>query len=219
MRTGPAKACSLLAALLLSGAARADARSQAKRHFRQGMQLIAADQIERGIAELKRAYAIKPHPFVLYDIAKAYIDLGNIPEALNYFRRYVASDPSDKDQVTKVMARLQAAIAAQASPPPASAAENAGVVQKMLKELQALPVQQQAEVARAALAKIAEKKAALAAGGSARGASASDEEMFEPETITASTRATAKEIAGELSPDAKKSSEEMFEEQVITPGR
>jgi len=45
---------------------------------------IAAGQVERGIAELKQAYAIKPHPDVLYDIAKAYVDLGNIPEALNY---------------------------------------------------------------------------------------------------------------------------------------
>jgi len=43
------------------------------------MSLIAAGQVERGIAELKQAYAIKPHPDVLYDIAKAYVDLGKSP--------------------------------------------------------------------------------------------------------------------------------------------
>src|SRR5204862_281468 len=80
----------------------ADSRADAKRHFREGMSLIAAGQVERGIAELKQAYAIKPHPDVLYDIAKAYVDLGNIPEALNYFRQYVATDPIDKDQVLSV---------------------------------------------------------------------------------------------------------------------
>src|SRR5690348_11838001 len=107
----------LFAVLLVSGAARADTRADAKRHFREGMALIAAGQVERGIAELKQAYAIKPHPDVLYDIAKAYVDLGKIPDALNYFKQYVATDPEDKDQVTSVMNRLQAAIAGGAGQP------------------------------------------------------------------------------------------------------
>src|SRR3954447_5183000 len=95
---------------LVSAPALADARADAKRHFREGMSLIAGGQVERGIAELQQAYAIKPHPDVLYDIAKAYVDLGNIPEALVYFRQYVATDPEDKEQVLSVMQRLQAAI-------------------------------------------------------------------------------------------------------------
>src|SRR5437870_10179715 len=112
------KSSALIAALLVAAPALADARADAKRHFREGMSLIAAGQLERGIAELKQAYAIKPHPDVLYDIAKAYVDLGNIPEALAYFRQYVATDPEDKEQVAKVMSRLQAAISAAPTPPP-----------------------------------------------------------------------------------------------------
>src|SRR5437870_7424263 len=112
------KSSALIAALLVAAPALADARADAKRHFREGMSLIAAGRIERGIAELKQAYAIKPHPDVLYDIAKAYVDLGNISEALNYFRHYVATDPADKEQVMSVMQRLQAAIAPAAPPPP-----------------------------------------------------------------------------------------------------
>src|SRR5438874_5034331 len=107
------KRAPVLLLLLLAPAAFADARADAKRHFREGMQLIAAGQVERGIAELKQAYAIKPHPDVLYDIAKAYVDLGNIDEALLYFKQYVANDPEDKEQVLRVMARLQSAIAKQ----------------------------------------------------------------------------------------------------------
>src|SRR5213596_3303711 len=117
LRGAKRRACALAAILLLPAAALADARADAKRHFREGMSLIAAGQLERGIAELKQAYAIKPHPDVLYDIAKAYVDLGNIPEALNYFRQYVATDPEDKDQVSSVMNRLQAAIAGGAGQP------------------------------------------------------------------------------------------------------
>src|SRR5512141_954700 len=135
----------LLLAGLVASPALADARADAKRHFREGMSLIAAGQIEQGIAELKQAYAIKPHPDVLYDIAKAYVDLGRIPDALNYFRQYVATDPVDKEQVLSVMQRLQAAIGAPApapAPPPAQAAAAAAPppvdVDKLIAQLQAL---------------------------------------------------------------------------------
>src|SRR5437764_976156 len=129
------KVPALLAAVLLSGAALADSRADAKRHFREGMSLIAAGQTERGIAELKQAYAIKPHPDVLYDIAKAYVDLGNIDEALGYFRQYVATDPEDKDQVLRVMPPLQPALAKAAPPPPQQPPQNIDV-QKLLAQLQ-----------------------------------------------------------------------------------
>src|SRR5437899_2275732 len=49
----------ILLAVLLAPPALADARSDAKRHFREGMSLIGAGQIERGIGELKQAVAIK----------------------------------------------------------------------------------------------------------------------------------------------------------------
>src|SRR6267378_748845 len=118
----------LLLAALVAPAALADSRADAKRHFREGMSMIAAGQVERGIAELKQAYAIKPHPDVLYDIAKAEVDLGNIPEAISYFKQYLATDPEDKDQVQNVVSRLQTAIsaapaqAAQATAAPATGA-------------------------------------------------------------------------------------------------
>src|SRR5258707_1542282 len=115
-------ACALLLSLFAAPAARADARSEAKRRFREGMALIAAGQVERGIAELKQAYAIKPHPALLYNIARAYVDLGKIPDALDYFQRYVATDPDDRAQVEAVMARLSRALVARAPPPQPPAA-------------------------------------------------------------------------------------------------
>src|SRR5438477_9122985 len=144
LRGAKRRACVLAAVLLLPAAALADARADAKRHFRDGMSLIANGQVERGIAELKQAYAIKPHPDVLYDIGKAYVDLGNIDEALGYFKQYVATDPEDKDQVLRVMQRLQQAIAkAPTTPMPAQPAAPAATgqpldAQKLLAQLQAL---------------------------------------------------------------------------------
>src|SRR5712691_5995388 len=129
--------CALLVAVLAAPAARADARSEAKRHFRDGMALIAAGQVERGIAELKQAYAIKPHPDLLYNIGRAYVDLGRIPEALDYFQRYVATDPDDRAQVEAVIARLSGAIGAR--PPvaqtPAAASVDTSQLLAALQEL------------------------------------------------------------------------------------
>ena len=150
------KSSALIAALLVAAPALADARADAKRHFREGMSLIAAGQLERGIAELKQAYAIKPHQDVLYDIAKAYVDLGNIPEAISYFKQYLATDPEDKDQVQSVVSRLQTAIsAAPAQPAPTAAAAAAAIpatdIQKLLVQLQALIAQQQGQPAKPAV--------------------------------------------------------------------
>src|SRR2546427_5713557 len=116
-RRAKGKACAVLVAVLLPTAALADTRADAKRHFREGMSLIAAGQVERGIAELKQAYAIKPHPDVLYDIAKAYVDLGNIPQALGHLPPYVPTDPIHNDHGPSGMQRLPAAIGPGAPAP------------------------------------------------------------------------------------------------------
>src|SRR5437764_4806040 len=140
------KSGALILALLMAGPALADARADAKRHFREGMSLIATGQLEKGIAELKQAYAIKPHPDVLFDIGKAYVDLGNIPEALNYFRQYVATEPADKEQVLSVIQRLEAAMGPPAPPPaPTPALAQGTDVQRLLAQLQALINQQQGQ--------------------------------------------------------------------------
>ena len=206
-----------LFAALASPAALADSRADAKRHFREGMSLIAAGQVERGIAELKQAYAIKPHPDVLYDIAKAYVEMGNIPEALSYFRQYVATDPVDKEQVLSVMQRLQAALgpgAAAPAPPPPAQLQNVDV-QKLLAQLQALVNQQQGQTPAPAKPAGARKPEPKPAPDPVQ--TNPEDDMFEPATISAKTRATAREIAAELSASPREASgDDIFEEQVVT---
>ncbi|HVE87186.1 MAG TPA: TonB-dependent receptor [Myxococcales bacterium] len=99
----------------------ADARIEAKRHFQKGMGLIARGSFDEGIGELREAYAIKPHPNVLYNIARAYLDAGRVKEATEYYRRYLAANPADSAQVKATVARLEETLRAKEaseSPPP-----------------------------------------------------------------------------------------------------
>jgi outer membrane receptor protein involved in Fe transport len=204
-------ACALLAALLSAPAAMADARSEAKRHFREGMALIGAGKVERGIAELKIAYDIKPHPDLLYNIARAYVDLGRIPEALDYFQRYVATNPEDKAQVEGVMARLAAAIGTR--PPaaqPAPAAPTSLETAQLLAALQEL-IDRNKAPSSTAVAKVSAPRGAPPAA-----VRKDDEGMFEATEVTARTRATAQEIASAL--EGGRTDEDIFEEQVVTAG-
>jgi iron complex outermembrane receptor protein len=104
--------------------AAADSRTEAKRHFLKGMEAIRVRDFAVGIRELKIAYDIKPHPSVLYNIARAYSDAGDLPTAVDYFDRYLATDPPDREKVAKVAAALKASLAggAGAAPGPGAGA-------------------------------------------------------------------------------------------------
>ncbi len=187
------KTCALLLALLLPASALADARADAKRHF------------------------------VLYDIARAYVDIGNIEEALGYFRQYVATDPVDKERVLKVMQRLEAAIGKtpQAVPVvPMTASGQPVDVQKLIEQLQALIAQGQAAQAAMAAAAAARPPPppapAKAVPASAKPGAPAAEETFEPAIISAKSTATAREIAAELAASAAGKDEDLFDEQIIT---
>src|SRR4051812_20390218 len=80
------------------------------------MGLIGQERYEDGISELEQAYAIKPHPSVLYNIARAYLSSGKIPEAIGFFKRYLASNPPDGESVEATLSHLEATL--PAPPPP-----------------------------------------------------------------------------------------------------
>ncbi|OJT26974.1 ligand-gated channel protein [Archangium sp. Cb G35] len=115
------KRAGALALVLYAGSAFGDARLEARRHFRTGMSLIGQGQYDQGIAELLIAYSIKPHPNVLYNIARAYQDAGQLTEAADYLRRYIAANPPDvttaQSTLTKLEESLRAAEAAKQTEP------------------------------------------------------------------------------------------------------
>lgn len=98
----------LLAVLLSPAGALADARVEARRHFKTGMQLIADGKVEDGVAELLEAYSIRPHPNVLFNVAKAYESAGKSSDALHFYRRYLETRPPDIEKVRETVARLEA---------------------------------------------------------------------------------------------------------------
>jgi iron complex outermembrane receptor protein len=197
------KRASLLALCLCAGEALADARLEARRHFRAGMSLIAQKQYDQGIAELEAAYAIKPHPNVLFNIARAYQDAGRLPQALDAYRRYLASNPPDAATVVTTVAvleeKLKAAEAAAAAtpqdksalpmpPPPASiqAQQQLGALlerlEKAIERAESMPVSS---------APAASPAASTAARPDGAESSAEDEGAvpYEERVVTASRRA------------------------------
>ena len=96
---------------LLSSPAVAGEKEEARRHFKNGMQLLQEGQYEKGIAELKEAYAILPHANVLYNIARAYAESGDLESSVAYYRKYLAENPPDKEEVEAVVRSLEARLA------------------------------------------------------------------------------------------------------------
>jgi len=99
--------------VVASGSARADERTEARSHFKKGMADIAEGKYDVGIEELKKAYDILPHPNVLYNIARAYVDQGDLENAVAYYRKYLDGNPKDRDEVAQIVSALDARIRKQ----------------------------------------------------------------------------------------------------------
>lgn len=100
-------AASLALATLLCGAAPAaaqDAAAEARVHFSQGVAHFDAHRYLPALEEFQRAYAIRPHPAVLVNIANCFVQLQRYPEAVLHFERYLAESrnlPPDQRRETE----------------------------------------------------------------------------------------------------------------------
>jgi iron complex outermembrane receptor protein len=162
------KRAGLLALCLCAGEALADARLEARRHFRNGMSLIAQKQYDEGIAELEAAYAIKPHANVLYNIARAYHDAGRLTEALDAYQRYLASNPPDSASVTTTVAALQEKLKSSEATASASGEDKSAL--PMPPPPASIQAQQQLGTLLERLEKAIERAESIPAGGAATAA-------------------------------------------------
>ncbi len=74
------------------------------------MDHIAASRFSQGVAELERAYEILPHPAVLYNIARAWRDAGELEKSLAAYERYLATEPDDAAEAEAAVINLRARI-------------------------------------------------------------------------------------------------------------
>ncbi len=97
----------LLAAALLPATALAqDPVSEARRAFQQGAEHYEAGRYREAITAFRSAHALRPHPSVLFNIARCHENLAEFPEALALYERMLA-DPQLVERVD-VQARIDA---------------------------------------------------------------------------------------------------------------
>src|SRR5688500_18742243 len=114
MNPRPLLALLLLTALAVGGQASAAdpkrsspaAQRDARRAYEKGAQLYRSGQYEEAIAAFRQAYALQPHPALLFNIAQAQEKLGELEGALESDRGYLDGAPEAKDR-----AAVKAAIA------------------------------------------------------------------------------------------------------------
>ena len=149
---------------------------------------------DAGIEELKKAYDILPHPNVLYNIARAYVDQGDLENAVAYYKKYLEGNPKDRDEVAQIVAALEARIrkqqaelleSQQAQAPPGGPAARARAAADPAPGATGRATRRRAP-ARAPIAGRAARAERRAAGARSAEARLKTEEVFEETVVTAS---------------------------------
>jgi len=113
---------------LLPRLAVADA-AQARVHFERGRTFFEVDEYRKAIAEFKAAHIEKPDPAFLYNIAECHRRLGEVGDALVFYRRFLATAPqTDKTRplVEQRIAELKAVAEDSKLAPPDAPTVSAG---------------------------------------------------------------------------------------------
>ena len=86
-----------------------DARTYALELFEQSKTLYDRGEFREAAALLERAHAAYQEPVLLYNLARAYQEAGELEKALDAYERYLAADPEVKDRagIEQRIARLR----------------------------------------------------------------------------------------------------------------
>jgi tetratricopeptide (TPR) repeat protein len=124
-------ALALLLALPATTRGEQDAGEQAAALHRRGLELYEAGGYAEAIEQFRQAQALAPAPSNLFNIARCYERLGDLPGAIEHIEQYLADPALDAQRRTRgeqELARLRAATSAGAppedeGPPPDDTAE------------------------------------------------------------------------------------------------
>jgi len=128
----------VVAAVLPAGrtlAADPNQRAEARKHYAEGVKHYDLAEYEEALREFKEAYRAAEDPAFLFNTAQCYRKLGNLQEAVTFYRNYLRKAPAspNRAEVERRIAELEreqasrpaplaAASASTQSPPVATAA-------------------------------------------------------------------------------------------------
>jgi tetratricopeptide (TPR) repeat protein len=99
----------VLALLLASASVRADDEAEAKAAYARGRSHFKAGRYSEAVTELKRAYALKPHPALLRYMGDTYYKMNKARLAIQHYRKYLQEAPEapDKDKIEAKVKQLE----------------------------------------------------------------------------------------------------------------
>src|SRR5205085_11735476 len=84
------------------------APAEASRHFERGYLLAQQGSLEEAISEFNQAYALQPHPSVLYNLGQAYAASGRAVEAVETLSRFLEQAPAgDRERRSQAAALME----------------------------------------------------------------------------------------------------------------
>ena len=86
-------------------------KEKAKQLFLKGRAAYKDGQYTKALKSFVEANRLKAHPLMLTNIAKVYEAMENLPKALEYYRRYAATNPKNVTATRSKIARLEATVA------------------------------------------------------------------------------------------------------------
>lgn len=73
-------------------------QARAAELFSKGAEAYRRGDLQQAVTSLREAYALDPQPVLLYNLGRAYEDLGDIDSAVATFSRYLEADPNAADR-------------------------------------------------------------------------------------------------------------------------
>jgi len=94
--------------------ASADSKTEAKQHVDRATELHEQGKFVQALDELKTAFSLDPKPELLYAMGQIHVSLGQCPQAITYYQRYLATKPAP----STANAAIEAISACKTNPPP-----------------------------------------------------------------------------------------------------
>ena len=102
--------CALL--LLFAANAHAEPKDDARRHFRAGLEAVQEQDLDVALQHFLAAQDAYPHEATIYNIARVYADMGDLSNALAYYRMFREQSTDGEVDVDPVIQAIEARIGA-----------------------------------------------------------------------------------------------------------